>query len=104
MGDEAIMSGSKATSHRERRQGCRRSVRLTAMMVGTDGSGLGSCLMVDVSGGGARLAVKAADAVPDEFVLWLSPHGNVRRRCLVMWRSDAEIGIRFIAEEHSSQH
>ena len=59
--------------------------------------------MVDVSNGGARLAVRAANAVPNEFMLWLSPDGYVRRQCLVQWRSVSEIGIRFTGHQ-SSRH
>ena len=97
MSDEAIVLGSKVRSRPERRRNRRRYVRQTAMMVATDGTRLGPCLMVDISNGGSRLAVKAANAVPNKFVLWLSPDGYVRRQCSVTWRSVTEIGIRFIA-------
>jgi hypothetical protein len=83
----------------ERRMGTRRSVRNGARMVRADGSLLGTCVMVDLSGIGACLKVETAEAVPDEFVLVLSHIGRLRRQCSVVWRSDTTIGVAFIRDD-----
>ena len=54
------------------------------------------CAIVDVSQGGARIAVLAAEMVPDEFLLTLSASSDVSRRCKVAWRRDDEIGVIFL--------
>jgi hypothetical protein len=54
------------------------------------------CALVDVSQGGARIAVLAADMVPDEFLLAFSPKSDVTRKCQVAWRKDDEVGVTFL--------
>jgi PilZ domain len=54
--------------------------------------------MIDVSRLGARLSVTSAENIPDEIVLVLSPNGEVKRRCFVVWRSAAEVGVRFMSK------
>ena len=54
------------------------------------------CAIVDVSEGGARIAVLATEMVPDEFLLTLSASSDVSRRCKVAWRRDDEVGVIFV--------
>jgi hypothetical protein len=54
------------------------------------------CALVDVSQGGARIAVLAADMVPDEFLLAFSAKSNVTRKCRVAWRREDEVGVTFV--------
>ena len=54
------------------------------------------CALIDVSQGGARIAVLAADMIPDEFLLRFSATSDVSRRCKVAWRKDDEIGVVFV--------
>ena len=54
------------------------------------------CILQDVSRGGATLSVHDAGAIPDTFVLMLSPGGGVRRKCKVVRRSMAEIDVQFV--------
>jgi PilZ domain-containing protein len=54
------------------------------------------CALIDVSQGGARIAVLAADMVPDEFLLAFSPKSDVTRKCRVAWRKDDEVGVTFL--------
>jgi len=54
------------------------------------------CALMDVSEGGARLAVLASDMVPDEFLLTFSGANEVSRRCKTMWRGADEVGITFL--------
>jgi hypothetical protein len=51
------------------------------------------CILSDLSGGGARLSGVRANTIPDEFRL-RTPLGD-RRSCLVVWRTDNELGVRF---------
>jgi hypothetical protein len=54
------------------------------------------CAIVDVSQGGARIAVLAVEMVPDEFLLKFAASSDVSRRCRVAWRRDEEIGVIFV--------
>ena len=67
-----------------------------ARVLGPDDEGICDCAIVDVSQGGARLAVLAADMVPDEFLLAFSASSDVSRRCRVAWRKEDEIGVTFV--------
>ena len=53
------------------------------------------CAIVDVSQGGARIAVLATEMVPDEFLLAFAASSSVSRLCRVAWRRDDEIGLTF---------
>jgi hypothetical protein len=55
-----------------------------------------SCVMSDVSEGGARLELPLGVDVPQIFVLSLTPTGKVLRFCEVRWRRGNAIGVRFI--------
>lgn len=54
------------------------------------------CKLMDVSEGGAKLIAAKPDAIPDAFTLRLSRDGAVRRACVVVWRSEKIIGVRFM--------
>ena len=62
-----------------------------------DGMPVRSCRLVDVSEHGAQLTMASAADLPDQFVLLLAESGKVRRRCLVVWRSEKQLGVRFVA-------
>jgi len=55
---------------------------------------LEDCVVRDVSFLGARLAFTSAPSIPDDFELAID-HLHMRRKCSVVWRSDAEIGVKF---------
>jgi hypothetical protein len=61
------------------------------------------CALIDVSDGGARLAVLAVEIVPDEFLLTFSKSSDVSRRCKVMWRKDDEVGVTFVKAVDTKQ-
>lgn len=83
----------------ELRKSPRRRVRQPALMVHDNGSMIGACTMLDVSAGGARLKLDVEIDVPTEFVLLLSRFdGSMRRRCAVAWKTEAQIGIRFLSD------
>lgn len=79
----------------EKREALRRFVRQGARLVGVDGSALGACTMLDVSADGARLKLKASDALPEQFVLLLSRDGRLRRPCTVAWQLENTVGVGF---------
>jgi PilZ domain len=83
----------------EKRKNVRRSVRQGAILVGVDGSTLGTCVMVNVSAGGARLVVPTSADLPDQFNIVLSRSGQLRRSCMVVWRSERTLGVRFFPSE-----
>jgi hypothetical protein len=87
----------------EHRKSTRRFVRNGARIVGTDGSALGSCVMIDISGTGARLKTDTSKVLPDEFILLLSHDGRLHRRCTVAWRSATDVGVRFVIARQSNQ-
>lgn len=67
-----------------------------ARIVSVAGEPICDCALMDVSDGGARLAVLAVEMVPDAFILRFSATSDVGRRCKVAWRKDDEIGVIFI--------
>jgi hypothetical protein len=83
----------------ERRRGSRRSVRQPAIIIKFDGVIVGKCVMADVSATGAKLLSKVSSAIPHEFLLILSRDGGLRRQCLVVWRSETAIGVRFTSKQ-----
>ena len=52
------------------------------------------CILSDLSGGGARLSGVRASTIPDEFRLRM-PLGG-RHTCHVVWRTENELGVRFV--------
>ena len=67
-------------------------------IVFAEGKMIGTCDVVDVSSEGARLVTGSGLDLPDEFVLSLARLGRVYRNCKVVWRSDAQAGVRFEAD------
>jgi PilZ domain-containing protein len=74
----------------------RRRVEQAVLMMSDEGTVIGQCTMLDVSGGGARLKLGTDLAVPEHFTLLLSKiDGRPKRRCVVAWRKDKQMGVRF---------
>lgn len=82
----------------ERRRNERREIAHTVHIVTGLGAAL-KCRMADVSETGARIAVSDPKAAPQEFLIELDK--GLMRWCRVMWRSQHEIGIKFIHAPHS---
>ena len=77
----------------------RRTRRRNAAWIVLDGGGAPiSCVLWDISDGGARIAAARANTLPNVFGLFLSKDGKSRRYCRVAWRKDGQVGIRFIDE------
>jgi hypothetical protein len=80
----------------ERRRIQRRVVNIDARI--DVGGAILDCTVVDISGLGAKLAIEAANVLPDSFLLLLTPSGHPARRCHVTWRTDDNVGVEFEAE------
>jgi hypothetical protein len=68
----------------------------TARILGLGGETICDCAVLDVSQGGARIAVLASEIVPDEFLLIFSGGSSVSRKCKVVWRRAENIGVTFL--------
>ena len=60
------------------------------------------CLVCDISSTGAKLVVTDAASLPDSFLLMLSSLGNAKRTCVIVWRLEQMIGVRFEAADGRS--
>jgi hypothetical protein len=67
-----------------------------ARILSVSGEMICDCAILNVSQGGARIAVLASEMVPDEFLLTFSASSNVSRRCKVAWRKDEHLGVTFL--------
>lgn len=54
------------------------------------------CLVRDMSATGARLRIEGSVTAPDTFEL-LIPLEGLEANCQVVWRSGADLGVRFLA-------
>ena len=82
----------------EKRQTARRAITHTIFVA----TGLGpplKCQMLDVSEYGARLRMGDPRTAPQEFLVLLDK--GLTRWCQVMWRSDSEVGIKFVEPPQS---
>lgn len=82
------------TKVRNRRSVNRVSTLKRATLVSRDLASKVECKLCDLSRTGARLAIAASVRLPQDFVLVL---GDDRRlSCQVAWRSESQIGVRFV--------
>jgi len=80
----------------ERRKDTRRPLlRMCWLDLGKDHPPL-QARLINVSKSGARIDCAEPDKMPDDVVLYLTEDGKVGRRCRVVRRSDAEVGLEFI--------
>jgi len=87
----------------QHRKFTRRKVEQPVLMTSDNGSIIGQCTMLDVSAGGARLKVDGDLTVPEQFTLFLSKiDGRLKRHCVVAWRKEKEIGVRFVAADSTA--
>jgi hypothetical protein len=78
----------------DNRKAPRRQLRYTAW-ISPGPKKLQGCVVADISDFGARLHVENSKTVPDGFVLLLSASGKPKRKCRVIWRKGAQIGVEF---------
>jgi hypothetical protein len=63
-----------------------------------EGKMIGTCDVLDVSSGGARLVMNSSIELPSEFILSLARLGRVYRNCQLVWRSEIQAGVRFVRD------
>jgi hypothetical protein len=54
-----------------------------------------SCLVEDISTGGARIALKRHMPLPEDFDLFIAAHDLQFHRARLCWRSDDSLGVSF---------
>ena len=54
------------------------------------------CIIWDMSGSGARLAVPRPGDLPHTFSLLLTKDGSVRRNCEIVWMDTRFVGVKFV--------
>lgn len=77
----------------ERRRHPRKAVRISAEITIGDAVQC-ECTIMDISQGGALLALPAGCVLPDQFML-IPPS----RLCRVAWRNENNVGVAFQADE-----
>lgn len=86
----------------EKRQDIRRPTAIRAT-IGVPGGGPElPCEVLDISDHGARLILAEPADLADDFILFLSQQGRVRRQCRVAWRNGQEVGVSFPGREERS--
>jgi hypothetical protein len=83
---------------RERRNGFRVEWNSPAMMHDAKGRFMRSCVVSNFSNGGAKIVGIESEAIPNEFMLRISPHGRAHR-CQVVWRSKDGLGVEFVGRD-----
>jgi hypothetical protein len=53
------------------------------------------CTVSDISANGARLVLDSDHDLPNSFFLLFTENGETRRRCKVIWRTGATVGVAF---------
>ncbi len=81
---------------RDGRSEDRRPVFRNARVILIDGSEA-SCIVTDISAGGARIKLEGACALPEMIKLKLAPTGETRR-ARVVWQRGKAAGLSFVIE------
>ncbi len=92
----------QSTANENRRASHRRKLIRCGKIIFRNGNCIMSCVILDISDGGARIRPLDTAYLPEEFILMLRD-GEVRR-CELVWREGELIGVRFFAPVHSSLH
>jgi hypothetical protein len=74
----------------------RRNLKWVGLIINVDGSIVGQCKTANVSATGAKITTPEPMDVPAEFILMFSKKGKVQRYCKIVWRSEKDIGVRFV--------
>jgi hypothetical protein len=85
----------------ELRKKPRRQFRYNASVLVDPKSPLMPCAIADISETGARIMLKSDAELPEVFYLLLTPTGEARRRCRVVWRTGTTVGVEF-TDVHSA--
>ena len=90
------MVGSRAHKGPDKRRSVRRKLGVPVKIDCGGGLPLQPCILSDVSATGARLMAITAPDIPQEFDLLLAGESGPRRHSVVVWRTDTQLGVRFV--------
>jgi methyl-accepting chemotaxis protein len=82
----------------DKRKKVRRTLRIRAILLCGDDMPDLMCTLVDISETGARLAIEEVNEVPDEFTIAFTANGTPSRKCRLVWRGEADVGVAFEME------
>jgi hypothetical protein len=83
-------------NHAELRRKPRRQFHYTASVLLDGTSPPHPCAIADISATGARIVLQAACELPERFILLLTPSGEARRHCRLVWRDGLAAGVKFL--------
>ena len=86
---------------RERRKNFRVEWNTTGKIV-VDGRTICSCVISNLSSGGANISGVVSSEIPDRFELHF-PEVIAPRLCRVTWRRETELGVRFLPSARAGQ-
>ena len=78
------------------RQSPRRRLRVPVIVCLENGEQIATTHTVDFSMGGAKIKIDQSIELPELFRITLSDRGDVQRLCRLVWRTAAEVGVRFV--------
>ena len=90
------MSDTATASEKEKRLNARTQVRRAGWTARAKGEQLRECLVWDESPSGVRLIVDNPKEFPESFYIYLTLDFSSRRHCRVVWRSDRQLGVRYV--------
>ena len=86
------------TGHLNNRKNPRKRLLYPAWIdLGDPSSRLG-CVIADISDIGAKLTISKPEDLPDNFGLSFAIGAETHRRCHIVWRSEVQVGVRFIRD------
>ena len=85
-------------SLKNHKQDSRRKIVLKPGVISFQGERI-SCVVLNISTGGAGLVLEDDDAIPFAFDLEINGE-HIHRRCLLVWRNDHHLGVLFSSDPH----
>ena len=79
----------------ELRKKARRQFQYNASVLLDRNSSPRPCAISDISEAGARIMLESECELPERFVLLLTPSGEARRHCRLVWRDGLAAGVEF---------
>jgi len=74
----------------------RQALRYPAWIVVEPGQPPHQCMLLNVSQGGAKIAIDEQLEPPTQFTLLLSTRSPAHRSCRVVWRNGTNMGVEFL--------
>jgi PilZ domain len=84
-----------SSNHAELRRKARRHFHYNASVLIDATSSPRPCSISDISETGARIMLESECELPERFILLLTPSGEARRHCRLVWRSGLSAGVEF---------